>query len=105
MRYQTFGYLEPNVKSMIIIVIFTHRKIWVGCIILLHYLMYIIMLQKFKMMLMCSCTTFFIQTCNNVIFLSWKVVNFRNKSILFMFLNESFDKEFLEFQVLESTLF
>jgi len=39
-KYQTFGYLEPNVKSMIIIVIFTHREIWVGCVLSLRYLMY-----------------------------------------------------------------
>jgi hypothetical protein len=64
-RYRTFGYFEPNVKSMIIIVIFTHREIWVGCVILLHYLMYIIIFQKFKMMLMCSCNAFLIRTCNN----------------------------------------
>jgi hypothetical protein len=64
-RHRTFGYLEPNVKSMIISVIFTHKEIRVGCVMSLHHLMYISVLQKFKMMLMHSCTFFLIQTCNN----------------------------------------
>jgi hypothetical protein len=50
---------------MIIIVIFTHKEIRVGCVMLLHYFMYIILMQKFKMMLMRSCIFFLIQTCNN----------------------------------------
>jgi hypothetical protein len=64
-KYRTFGYFEPNVKSMIIILIFTHKEIWVGYVLSLCYLMYIIILQKFKMMLMHSCTAFLIQKCNN----------------------------------------
>jgi hypothetical protein len=38
------GHLEPIIKTIIIIVIFTHREIWVGCVISLHYLVYIIIL-------------------------------------------------------------
>ncbi len=35
-KYRTFGYFDPNVKSMIIIVIFTHREIRVGYVLSLH---------------------------------------------------------------------
>jgi hypothetical protein len=45
-KYQTFGYLEPNVKSMIIIVILTHREIRVGYVKLLRYLMYMLGIQN-----------------------------------------------------------
>jgi hypothetical protein len=44
-------------KSIIIIVIFIHREIWIGFVMLLCYLMCIIILRKFKMMFdnMLSC--------------------------------------------------
>jgi hypothetical protein len=54
------GHLEPTIKTIIIIIIFTHREICVGCVIALHYLMYIIILQKYKMMLMHLCTALLI---------------------------------------------
>ncbi len=54
------GHLEPIIKTIIIIVIFTHREIWVGCVISLHYLVYIIILRKYKMMLMHLCTALLI---------------------------------------------
>jgi hypothetical protein len=64
-RYRTFQYLEPTIKPIIIIVIFSHMEIWFGYVISLCYLMYIIILWKYKMMLMCSYITLLIQKCNN----------------------------------------
>jgi hypothetical protein len=83
MRYQTFGYLEPNVKSMIIIVIFTHKEIQVGCVMLLHYLMYILYCENSKW---CWCVHVLFSWSQHVImiiilFLSWRMVNFKNKFV------------------------
>jgi hypothetical protein len=64
-KYWTFRYLKPTIKPIIIIVIFINMEIWFGYAISLCYLIYKIILWKYKMMLMCSCSTLLIKKCNN----------------------------------------
>jgi hypothetical protein len=69
---------------MIIIVIFTHREIQIGFVILLHYLICIIILRKVQNDVDAFMYCFLNPKCNNdyLFIFSLRLVNFKIKSVL-----------------------